>query len=231
MTERTFWQFMRPVLWGPGMLVVLGLVFYAVAAGVKRSDDALRADPVRALAEVVSAERFLPNSNQGRPRYEVTLRAPEPGGSFLYTNTVPQPVYDHARGAQAGSGTIEIWQQRDNPRNLRIAVAWDPARPGLDPRWAGAGPLVLAVLVLGWLIWARLPAWRAVSGGDAYDAVVARHRALGKWKTPNTIEWTGRDGKPHTWTLTRGQALPPVGSTVPVVIDPETRREFRADTL
>lgn len=226
MAEVSFWRFMLPVLWGPGLFVALGLMVYGVAAGFKRSDDALRADPVRAVAQVVAADRIAPQG-QRQPRYDLTLRVPSAEGGFDYTTSVPQPIYDLARTAP----TVDIWQQRDNPRNLRFVADWDPTRPGADPRWWGAAPLAVAAAILGALIWARLPAWRAFSGGDTYVATITRHRSLGRRRGAHSVEWIGQNGRPQVWKATRRRPLPPVGSTIPVVIDPETGREFRADQI
>lgn len=227
MKEMTFWRFMRPVMWGPGLLVVIGLLFYGIAAGVQATENALRADPVRTAAEVLQAEHSPPDRPNGQPRYELTLRVPEPGGAFQDRRMVSQGIYQHARGAE----TVEIWQQRGNPRNYQFVVAWDPARAGFDLRLVGAGPLVVAVLILALLIWGRLPAWRAVSGGDTYEATVVRHRAVGRRRGMNTIDWTGRDGRTHSWTRSGRGPVPPVGATIPVAIDPETQREFRSDAV
>lgn len=233
MAEVSFWRFMRPVMWWPGVVLILGVLFYGLSAGVKWSEDALAADPVLIQAEVVEAVRLPPMSENGLPSYEVVLRVPGHGGFFTHRQIASQRVYEHARGAE----TIELWQQRDNPINLRFAMDWDPTQPRPDPRWQAAVPLGLGALLMGVLMWARLPAWRAVSGGDGYDAVITRHFWKGarnrrtRNSPDNTAEWTGRNGKPQTWKRPLRGVLPPVGSTIPVVIDPETGREFRADTL
>ena len=236
MAEPGFWRFMRKAMLLPGVLLAFAVMFYGIAAGIKASDDALRASPVAGVAQVLALERIEPSSSSGRPSFRVALQVPDEGGGFRDELSIPENVWRQLRGAE----TVAIWQQADNPRNLRLAAAFSLDPPAIDPRWIGAGPLAVALLVMGGIIHARLPAWRALSGGDRATAIVEGHQTFrgrgrgGRVSGPAIrATWTGRIGRPQAreWRGANRHPPPPLGSEIEVAIDPETGREFRLSEL
>jgi hypothetical protein len=223
MPPPSFWTVMRPAMIWPGVLLAFGALFYVFAAGQRDLTADLTARGVMATAQVIARERTLSTLQDRRETFRLHLRFDTPEGPVDSDRLVSREEF-------LAIGSVEqlrVIHLPEDPRRFRLAVMQDraSAEGALDPRLMGAVPGGIALGLMGWLMVARLPLWRALTGGDRRDAQVAGHHRRPRSRQARLV-WTGLDGKAQHSAWMRADRLPPVGATIEVAIDPETGREI-----
>ena len=219
----------NPFLWVGLLCLCLALLFLPIGGLHLRDAQRLASDGVDTTATVVDHATHTSRTNNGNRRtsYSVTLRySDQRGGQHTTRLSVSSETYQRLGiGRQtpvryvASDPTIAEVEPGENRRN------------GLIMAGVGGASALGAALLLVFFLRSSAAQRRAMARGERRQARIVAHHQVGKARARTfSAEWTDGHTTGRSRTL-KEAALPAIGTTITVCIDPVSGKGWWVDDL